>query len=142
MDETDTILLGALSNNGRLTMRELAATVDMSAPSVKERVQRLQDRGIVRKFTIEVDPKSCGFPVTAIILARPLPGKNDKVEATILDIPQCVECDRVTGDACFIARFDLKSVESIDGILQKLLPLAETTTSIVKSSPLPRRPPL
>jgi Lrp/AsnC family leucine-responsive transcriptional regulator len=54
-----------------------------------------------------------------------------------------VECDKVTGDDCFICRLYLHSIEHLDEILSKVAERAETSSAIVKSTPIARRlPPL
>jgi Lrp/AsnC family transcriptional regulator, leucine-responsive regulatory protein len=72
-----------------------------------------------------------------------LPGQLHLVEEVIRRIPEFVECDKVTGDDCFICRLFLRSIEQLDEILSKVTERAETSTAIVKSTPVSRRlPPL
>jgi Lrp/AsnC family leucine-responsive transcriptional regulator len=72
-----------------------------------------------------------------------LPGQLRHVEGLIQEIPEFVECDKVTGDDCFIARVVLRSISHLDGILERVTEFAETNTAIVKSHTVRRRlPPL
>jgi Lrp/AsnC family leucine-responsive transcriptional regulator len=74
---------------------------------------------------------------------KPMPGQLHLVEEVIRRIPEFVECDKVTGDDCFICRLYLHSIDQLDEILSKVTERAETSTAIVKSTPVPRRlPPL
>lgn len=141
IDETDQKLLDALAVNARLSLKELAQAAGMSSPSAAERLRRLEERGIIRAFTIDIDPAALGYPMQAIVRVRPLPGQLHIVEKLIQETPEFIECDKVTGDDCFIARLVVRSMGELDGILDKIAERAETNTSMIKSSPVKRRLP-
>lgn len=141
LDEADAKIVEALIMDGRMSLKDLAAQVGLSSPGVSERIRRLQERGVILGFSAEVDPKALGYSLQAIVRIRPLPGKLHIVQQLIQEIPEFCECDKVTGDDCFIARLAVPSIEQLDGILDKIADKAETSTSIVKSQPIRRRPP-
>jgi len=141
IDETDQTLLDALAVNSRLSLKELAQAAGMSSPSAAERLRRLEERGIIRAFSIDIDPAALGYPLQAIVRVRPLPGQLHIVEKLIQETPEFIECDKVTGDDCFIARLVVRSMGELDGILDKIAERAETNTSMIKSSPVKRRLP-
>ncbi|KZB67754.1 MULTISPECIES: Lrp/AsnC family transcriptional regulator [Thalassospira] len=143
MDEIDQKILKILMRDARISQKELAAKVGLSAPGVAERVRRLEERGVIRGFTIDVDPEALGYPLQAIVRIRPLPGKLHIVQQLISEIPEFGECDKVTGDDCFVARLYIRSMKELDGLLDQIVDKAETNTAIVKSKPVERRmPPL
>jgi len=143
LDGIDRRLVQLLAANARTTTADLARQVGMSPPSVSDRLRRLEESGIVRGYTLDVDPDALGYTLTAIARIRPLPGQLRKVEKLIAGIGEVVECDKVTGDDCFIARLVLKSMAQLDAVLDRITELAETNTAIVKTSPVRRRlPPL
>jgi len=143
MDEIDQKILKILMRDARISQKELAAKVALSAPGVAERVRRLEERGVIRGFTIDVDPEALGYPLQAIVRIRPLPGKLHIVQQLISEIPEFGECDKVTGDDCFVARLYIRSMKELDGLLDQIVDKAETNTAIVKSKPVERRmPPL
>lgn len=143
MDEIDQKILKILMRDARISQKELAAKVGLSAPGVAERVRRLEERGVIRGFTIDVDPEALGYPLQAIVRIRPLPGKLHIVQQLISEIPEFGECDKVTGDDCFVARLYIRSMKELDGLLDQVVDKAETNTAIVKSKPVERRmPPL
>jgi Lrp/AsnC family transcriptional regulator, leucine-responsive regulatory protein len=141
IDDVDRRILGALLEDSRISLKELAQRAGLSAPSASDRVQRLQDRGVIRGFTVEIDPRSLGYQLQAIVRVRPLPGKLTAVQKLIEESPVFCECDKVTGDDCFIVRLWVRSVEELDTILTRIGDKAETSTSVVKSQPVRRRPP-
>ena len=139
LDDVDKRILQLLSNDGRMSVKDLAQHVGLSAPSTSERIKRLEERGVIRGFTVEIDPASIGFTLQAIIRVRPLPGKLHVVQQLIEAIAEISECDKVTGDDCFIARLHVRSIEELDTILDRIADKAETNTSIVKLQPVKRR---
>jgi len=141
LDEVDTKIVEALIVDARMSLKDLAARAGLSSPGVSERIRRLQERGVILGFAAEIDPKALGYSLQAIVRIRPLPGKLHIVQQLIQEIPEFCECDKVTGDDCFIARLAVPSIEQLDGILDRIADKAETSTSIVKSQPIRRRPP-
>ncbi|MBB3315347.1 MULTISPECIES: Lrp/AsnC family transcriptional regulator [unclassified Rhizobium] len=143
IDAVDQKILQALAENARISLKELAQAAGLSSPSAAERLRRLEERGIIAAFTIDIDAAALGYPLQAIVRVRPLPGQLHVVQRIIQDTPQFVECDKVTGDDCFIARLVVSSMAELDAILDKVAEKAETSTSMVKASPVKRRlPPL
>ncbi|MCF3642826.1 Lrp/AsnC family transcriptional regulator [Rhizobium sp. TRM95111] len=143
LDETDSRLLALLSDDARLSLKELSAAVGLSSPSTAERLRKLEERGVIDGFTVAVNPAVLGYALQAIVRIRPLPGQLHIVERLIQAMPQCVECDKVTGDDCFIARLCLRSMEELDALLDRIAERAQTNTSLIKATPVKRRlPPL
>lgn len=140
IDKLDIRLLEALSANARASLKELAEEVGLSAPSVAERIRKLEERGVIRGFTVDIDPAALGYHLQAIVRVRPLPGQLHVVQKLIAETKEFVECDKVTGDDCFVARLYVRSVSEIDGILDRIADKSATNTSIVKSKTVPRRP--
>lgn len=142
-DDIDRRMLTLLTANARLPLKELAAQVGLSSPSVSDRLRRLEEQGLIRAFTVEIDPVQLGYTLQAIVRIRPLPGRLHLVQRLIEEIPEITECDKVTGDDCFIARLMLRDISHLDRILDSIADKAETSTAIVKAQPVLRRlPPL
>lgn len=136
-------LLKALQEDPRQPVSKLASRIGMSAPAVKERLTRLEETGVIRGYRIELEPKALGWPITAYVRVRPIPGQLSKIAELAQKMPQVVECHRVTGEDCFIIKVYLDALENLDLILDRFLRYGQTTTSIVQSTPVPlRAPPL
>jgi Lrp/AsnC family leucine-responsive transcriptional regulator len=143
LDETDALILAALDSDARLSMSELSRLVGMSAPSVSERVRRLQAAGIITGFTVDVDMRAIGYQIRAMVRIRPLPGKLHLVERLIQERPEFIECDKITGDDPFLARLVVHSIEQMDDVLEALFEHAVTSTAVIKGTSVKRRlPPL
>lgn len=142
LDGVDKQLVRRLEADGRVSVSELAQSVGMSAPSVAERLRRLEGRGVIRRFTVDINAQVLGFAFEAIVRLKPRPGALKQVEAMLTAQRQFTACDKVTGDDCFIARLALRTIAELDDILDPFHDLAETNTAIVKSSPVRARIPL
>jgi Lrp/AsnC family leucine-responsive transcriptional regulator len=143
LDETDARILASLESDARLSMSELARLVGMSAPSVSERVRKLEATGVIRSFTVDVDTRAIGYQIRAMVRIRPLPGKLHLVEKLIQDRSEFVECDKITGDDPFLARLVVHSIEQMDDVLEALSEHAVTSTAVIKGTSVKRRlPPL
>ncbi|WP_263416137.1 Lrp/AsnC family transcriptional regulator [Terriglobus albidus] len=140
MDQTDLELLRLLAVDARMSLKSLADEVGMSSPAVAERLQKLKENDVIRAFTLDLNAEAMGYPMVAIVRIRPLPGKLLAVERLLQEIPEVAECDRVTGDDCFVARVYLRSIQHLDEVLNRIIDKAQTSTSIVKSQVVKRRP--
>jgi Lrp/AsnC family leucine-responsive transcriptional regulator len=143
LDDRNLELLRLLQAEPRAGVSELARRIGMSAPAVRERLTRLEEAGVILGYRVELSPRALGWPITAFIRVRPMPGQLPKIAELAEAIPQVAECHRVTGEDCFIMKVHLDALESMDKILDRFLAYGQTTTSIVQSSPVPlRSPPL
>ncbi len=143
MDEADQRIVGILVENARISLKELSQRIGLSSPSTAQRLRRIEERGILKSFTIDLDPKALGYSIQVIVRINPLPGALHLVEQAIRDTPEFVECDKVTGEDCFIGRLWVRSVEHLDHVLDRISERAQTNTAIIKATPVKRRlPPL
>jgi Lrp/AsnC family transcriptional regulator, leucine-responsive regulatory protein len=141
LDALDAAILRVLAEDARTPMRELAQRVGLSAPSVTERVRRLETAGVIEGYTVRVNAGALGLPVGAILRIRPMPGELQRVAEMLASIPEITACDRVTGDDCFIAKAQVPTVTDLESLINNLLPYASTNTCVVVSTPVtPRMP--
>jgi Lrp/AsnC family transcriptional regulator, leucine-responsive regulatory protein len=143
LDAVNLRLLEELSLDGRVGMTELGRRVGMSPPAVAERVQRLERAGVIRSYQAEIDPAAVGFPVSAVVRIRPSPGQLQRIPEIARETPEVAECHRITGEDCYLLRLHLRAIDDLEETLDRFTPYGLTTTSIIHSSPVPRRgPPL
>jgi Lrp/AsnC family transcriptional regulator, leucine-responsive regulatory protein len=132
-------ILQILAGDPRMSISALARRVGMSAPATRERLQRLEEAGIIRGWRLDIDPAALGYPIAAFVRVRPMPGKLPKIAELAARLPNVVECHRITGEDCFILKVRLESLDNLDLILDPFLEYGQTTTSIVQSTPVPPR---
>ena len=140
-DAVDRKLLVALAANSRTSNAELARMVGLSAPSVADRIRRLEEAGVIEGYTATINPEALGLPIAAWLRVRPIPGELQRVAEILRDLPEVVECDRITGEDCFIARAHVASIADLEALIDKLIAHAMTNTSIIQSSPVKKRLP-
>lgn len=139
LDETDRRILAELQDDARLRTSELARRVGLSAPAVADRVRRLEDTGVV-SYRAEIEPRALGYPVCTLVRVSPSSGNLHQIPLLARGIPGVTECYRVTGDDCYVIKLYLRSMDDLEAILDQFAPLGRTTTSIMHSAPVPRRP--
>jgi Lrp/AsnC family leucine-responsive transcriptional regulator len=143
LDSVNLRVLAELVTDGRIAMAELGRRVGLSAPAVAERVQRLESAGVITGYHAELDPRAIGFPVSTVVRIRPSPGQLQRIREVARETPEVAECHRITGDDCYLLRLHLRSIDDLEDVLDRFTPYGQTTTSIIHSTPVPRRrPPL
>jgi Lrp/AsnC family leucine-responsive transcriptional regulator len=132
-------ILTELRDDPRLSMTELGRRVGLSSPAVTERVRRLEESGVIRGYRMDIHPAALGLPLAAYVRVKPNAGQLPRVIDVAREIPEVVECHRVTGEDCLIVKVHLPDIEQLDRVLDAFLAYGNTTTSLVQSSPVPRR---
>src|SRR6059058_1317349 len=140
LDDTGWQLLQALQCNARLSYSELGQRVGLSSPAVAERVRRMEDAGIITGYRAEVNTAKIGYPITAIIRISNSPGERcTRLTASTQEIPEVLECHRVTGSDSLIMKVMASSVEHLEALIDRLSEYGLLTTSIVLSTVVSRR---
>jgi Lrp/AsnC family transcriptional regulator, leucine-responsive regulatory protein len=139
LDGTDRRLLRELQENSRLSLAELGRRVNLSSPAVAERLQRLERTGVITGYRAEVDPKALGYPIAAFVRIRPTTRQLHKIPELAREVPEVVECHRVTGEDCFVLKLHLRAMDDLEDILDRFIVLGQTTTSIIHSTPVAER---
>lgn len=140
LDAVNRRILQALNADPRASMSAIGREVGLSAPSVTERVQRLERAGVIRGYRVDIDPAALGLGVTAYTRIRPAAGRLDKVVALARSLPHVTECHRITGEDCFLLRVHAARIEDLEETLDLFLVHGQTITSIVVTSPIEWRP--
>lgn len=141
IDKIDRAIIKALTEYGRKTFKQLAKQIGMSSPSVTERILKLKDAGAIKGYSVLVDPAVFGLVIAAHLRLRALPGQLKRVEQMLIDAPEIVEADHVTGEDCFQAKVIVSDVPTLEAVVSRFSPFASTDTAIIQSSPVLRRLP-
>jgi len=113
------------------------------SPAVAERVRRLEEAGVIRGYRLELNPVTLGLPIAAYVRIRPNAGQLPRIAELAQQIPEVVECHRVTGEDCLVLKVYISAIDQLDRLLDAFLLYGSTTTTIIQSSPVPlRQPPL
>ena len=141
IDSVDVAILTCLATDARISTADLAREVGLSPPSVAERIKRLEESNVIKGYTAIIDPEALGLSLAVHIRIRPMPGQLGKLATLLNKLDAIVECDRVTGDDCFVAKAHVKSVRELEVLIDKIIPFGTTNTAIIQSSPVEHRLP-
>ncbi|GAA1541435.1 Lrp/AsnC family transcriptional regulator [Kribbella lupini] len=139
LDDLNTRILTELTADPRLRTTELARRLGVSAPTVRERVTRLEESGVIRGYRLDLDPAALGLPVAAWVRLKPGPGQIPRIVELARATPEVVECHRISGEDCFLIRVQAPAIDALEALLDKLNVHGSTNSSFVVSSPVPPR---
>ncbi|MFN8087872.1 MAG: Lrp/AsnC family transcriptional regulator [Mycobacterium sp.] len=121
LDDTDEHILAELADNSRATFAEIGARVNLSAPAVKRRVDRMLDLGVIRGFTTVIDRSALGWNTEAFVQVF-CQGTiaPDQLRAAWIDIPEVVSAATVTGTADAILHVLARDMQHLESALEKI----------------------
>lgn len=139
LDDISRDILDLLSEDGRMSYRELGERVGLTAPAVTERVRKLEAQGIITGYRAVIDYERLGFPLLCIIRLNAPRGAHG-VDDLIAAVPEVIEANRVTGSESHVIRARVRDTAHLEALLHELWSHGDSVTNIVTSSPVPRRP--
>ncbi|WP_396129852.1 Lrp/AsnC family transcriptional regulator [Exiguobacterium mexicanum] len=133
IDDTDRLILAELTADSRLSMSELGRRINLSAPSVGERVRRLESFGVIKGYTIEVDHEVLGQPIQCLIEATVKNGNYEAFTRFLQGYHNIAFCYRVSGDACFLMKMRFTTFAEVEQFIDATIPYAQTETRFIFS---------
>ena len=133
MDEIDLKLLRLLQKNARTPIKALAGEVRLSSPAVSARIERLEKQGVIRAYTLDLDPLQLGHHILAYIHLDMQPTQKEEF------YPFIAACSNVLGNYSMLIKVSFASTQELDGFIGRLQKFGKTETQIVFSSPVPPR---
>jgi Lrp/AsnC family leucine-responsive transcriptional regulator len=138
VDDTDRRLVAALLADARTSYADLARQVGLSAPSVHERVRKLEREGVLRGSSVDVDPKALGLGVSALVGLQQREGVDaDEIVAGLLAVPEIEDCWFVAGDEAFVVKVRVADLDDLDRtlrVLRRVPGITRTRTTVVLST--------
>jgi Lrp/AsnC family leucine-responsive transcriptional regulator len=142
LDEKDIQILQLLQMDGRITNADLAKHVNLSPPSVLQRVRALESLGVIKTYTAILDPERLGLKLTAwthISLALHQEMPIERFRKAVQAIPEILECYHVTGEFDFLLKITVKDMRAYELFirekLSKLKGIGKIQTSFVMGVP-------
>ena len=144
LDATDRALLDRLRSDGRASYAELARLVGLSAPSVQDRVRRLEERGVIVGYRALVPPDAVGLSTAALVeIVQSDAADQEDVARRLREIDEVEDCWAVAGDESFIVKLRVPDVAALERSLARLRSvrgIARTRTTVVLSTRWEGRP--
>ena len=120
LDDIDKKILTILQKNSRTPLREISKEVGLAESTVYERIKKLKEHGIIKKFTVILDPDALGFTLLAFILIKSKAGKYAHVASELKKYPQIVEIYETTGDYDMLVKIRTKNSEELNEFLDTI----------------------
>ncbi|SHJ01365.1 Lrp/AsnC family transcriptional regulator [Lutispora thermophila] len=133
IDDIDKKILEELSENSRLSMSELGRRINLSSPSVTERVRQMESFGIIKKYTLEIDYEKLRFPIQCIVEATVKNGDYKSFKDFIESLPNVEFCYRISGKACYMLKLQFESFTKAEEFINSVSPYASTVTHFIFS---------
>ena len=139
LDDVGWQLLGLLQEHARLSFKELGQRVGLAPSSVAERIHRMEEAEILLGYHAEINLEKVGLPVMAFIRMNTSGQNSARIALLLRDMPEILECYRLTGSEAFIMKVCVSSVKQLETLIDQLSQYGQPTTSLVLSIPLTRR---
>jgi Lrp/AsnC family leucine-responsive transcriptional regulator len=136
IDPVDYDILRALQDNARTSNAEIARQIGLTPSAVFQRIRKLEENGIIRGYTAQLDPRALGFGLVAFVMVRTGDGgRTCDTIAPLLDIPEVQEVHRVVGEDCFFVKVRVRDTDALarllDDRIQTIPSVSSTRTAIV-----------
>jgi Lrp/AsnC family leucine-responsive transcriptional regulator len=139
LDNLNWKILVELQKNARISFKDIGDKVGLSGPAVAERIQKLEENGIIKGYHAKIDLKKIGYSLTAIVNFKFHPGNLDKFLNHLKSLPEVFECNRITGSESMVIKVAIKEPSHLERLVNGFIEFGSPTTSIVLSMPIENR---
>ncbi len=134
MDTLDKQILGLLTQNARMSVKEIAAQVALTPPAVSQRIRRLEQEGIIEGYTAVVSLPKVGRSIRALISLSVPPAAREEFLQLVAGQNAVLQCHHVTGDYSYILSVATRDMESLERLINRFQKIGQTSTQIILSS--------
>lgn len=140
LDDLSWKILEVLQEEARISFAALGRRVGLSPPAVAERVQKLEDMGVIVGYQARLAPARLGLPVEAIVHLQVDRMHYGHVVKALDTFPEVQVCHRTTGKHALILRIAVASMDDLEAFLDRLMRYGEPETAMILSTPVATRP--
>ncbi len=133
LDNIDRKIIEVLQQNSRASFVEIGKQIQLSASSVRERVQKLQDLEIIKAYSLKVDYAKMGFGLEVFIMIKLFSGKLKSFMGAIDSFSEVKRATRITGSHNIHMQVVLKDQLHLQQFIDKLINYGEPTTHLILS---------
>lgn len=134
IDGTDEQILTILQNDARIANAEIARQIGLAPSAVLERLRKLEERGVVRGYRTDIDPRAVEFGLTVFVTVK-TSECGSEAEKAIVAIPEVLEVHDVAGEDSYLLKIRTKDTEALGQLLrEKIKPIPNvisTRTTVV-----------
>ena len=138
LDKTDIKILQYLQNDGRETASKIAEKLNLTVPTITERIKKLQESSVIKGFQAIIDSKSVSLDVSAVITVISSSSNNYQVVIDkAVKCPEVIQCFSTTGMGSLLLWISTKNSQSLEELLRKIQSwpdVTRTETQVILSS--------
>jgi DNA-binding Lrp family transcriptional regulator len=143
LDPLDEAILHELALDARSSYADIGAVVSLSAPAVKRRVDRLRESGVIRGFTVRLEPSALGWETEAYVELFCSGSTSPLTMRTAVErYPEVISASTVTGEVDLLLHLRARDMRHLERVVERLNaePFVSRTRSTIVLSALVRRP--
>jgi Lrp/AsnC family transcriptional regulator, leucine-responsive regulatory protein len=144
VEDLDRDIVRLLATDGRMSYTDLGKATGLSTSAVLQRVRRLEQRGVIRRYAAVIDPEAVGLTLTAFVSITPLdPSQPDDSPERLAPLSEIEACHSVAGEESYILKVRVGTPGDLETLLGRIRSMANvsTRTTVVLSTPFEARPP-
>lgn len=127
MDRFDYLILNELQKNAKISIAELGRKIKLSTTATKERVKKLEQEGVITEYATHVNPQKVNKGIIAFITVPAGEISVREMGKLLTEMPDVVECHKVTGNACFMIKVRAKDMEELEHFIDQINQFARNT---------------
>ena len=142
LDPIDEAILHELALDARSSYADIGAVVSLSAPAVKRRVDRMRETGVIRGFTVRLDPSALGWETEAYVELFCSGSTSPMTMRTAVErYPEVISASTVTGEVDLLLHLRARDMRHLERVIERLNaePFVSRTRSTIVLSALVRR---
>ncbi|TMM52112.1 Lrp/AsnC family transcriptional regulator [Maribacter algarum] len=139
IDEISWKILEILQDNSRSALKDIAAEVGLSSPTVAERIQKMEEAGVIESYTTHLNMDRAGYPLGVYISIKIRFGQVQRFEEFIGLVPEICECHKLTGHDCMLMKGFVRDPKHLENLNARLAVYGELTTSLILNSIVRRK---
>ena len=140
LDSLNWKILEALQQNARMSFSEIGRKVGLTSPAVAERIKKMEDKGIIKGYKVQVSYNKTGHQLKAIITLKVFMGRLKPFLDKVKDFREVINCYRITGNENIILEVVFYDQAHLEVFIDKLITYGETRTHIVLSNVVEQSP--
>ncbi len=117
VDGNDITIINMLTNNARSSLRDIAPFANMSPSSVRNRIEKLVENGIIKRFTIDVDYRKMGYEIQVIVLITSRPGLSESLFRELNSFTQISKVYWTSGPSNFVCIVRVHDMNELSSFL-------------------------
>lgn len=139
IDSINWQILKTLQQNSRIALKEIAAQVGLSSPTVAERILKMEEAEIIEGYGTRVNMEALGYPLGVYISIKIRFGQVQRFEEFIPTVPEISECHKLTGHDCMLMKGYVRDPKHLEELNSRLAAYGELTTSLILNSIVKRK---